>query len=167
MSKKVALFVFGLNNYTVGKTKQATKIHDSINEILESKKIDAVVFCNSVFDKKNIVSFSDKYPKEKIIDLSMFNNEIFSKNSIISIPSYDGDTVFKSSEYLKFILNPNEYTVNVAGFDATEALPFYAREIKYNGYNTFIIPDCSSFHKQSSDLCHRFKIKTINSQKMH
>lgn len=163
MSKKVALIVYGLTENNL-KKKEAQSVKSSIESLLSSGKIDVVINCSSVFESYTPFIFS-KF-KVKSLDIRMFNNETIGKNSLLNIPSKDGSEIVKSSDYLSFLVNPDEYIFTVAGYDQNGAIPFYAREIRSSGFNTFIIPDCSSFNKKSSELANAFKVKVLSSSRI-
>lgn len=163
MSKKVALIVYGLTENNL-KKKEAQSVKSSIESLLSSGKIDVVINCSSVFESYTPFIFS-KF-KVKSLDIRMFNNETIGKNSLLNILSKDGSEIVKSSDYLSFLVNPDEYIFTVAGYDQNGAIPFYAREIRSSGFNTFIIPDCSSFNKKSSELANAFKVKALNSSRI-
>lgn len=164
MSKKVALFVYGLTENNL-KRKEAQSIKSSIESLLSTGKIDVVINCSSVFE--SYTPFVFKKFNVKSLDVRMFNNETIGKNSLLNILDKDGGQISKSSDYISFLINPDEYIFTVAGYDQNGSIPFYAREIRSSGLNTFIISDCSSFNKKSSELANAFKVKVLNSSRIN
>ena len=162
MQKKVALFVFGIDDSIQNNGDELCK---NITSLINSSELnpDTIVLVNNASNTKVKYSLGKINSGIKVIDFNLRSAGFYSAENLIVLNTCNGEKQYLSGDNIDFIISPEEYYVYLVGADIKGMMPYAARDLKAAGYSLSVVTDrCNFYTKMSEERLKRFKIRTIS-----